>query len=322
MWQGIFYTLGRMSRVADRSRLLKVAQACMRVKLPEGKGDNLDWNKLLKEFSDVNAERLSKAAVAGMVETVQALLNRPSVRASLEAVVLKTLGDVDHGLQPPAAVREQADLIADILKQKGIIPERIGVDGLPGSGKSTLSRALATRLGLKWRSLDHENMNAQQDFAQQHTIYEHQRLFRTQNIDAFDVIVYVDEPVKVAMDRVMQRATEEGREALIIDVLDYDKLKQVGKLAFDICEGETVSIPNSNLRLKLRASEGFGAEKNIIKRLQASGYDTEGFNKEELLFLSLYGSAQSGLLAYFQPEAFSGELLVGLRAGLERYLEE
>lgn len=38
-------------------------------------------------------------------------------------------------------------------------PNVIHVTGLPGSGKSTLAAVLSTRLGLPWRSIDHERVD-------------------------------------------------------------------------------------------------------------------------------------------------------------------
>jgi len=175
---------------------------------------------------------------------------------------------------------------------------------------------------MKWKSLDHENMNVPQDFAPEGVVYEHQRLFRTQDVDVFDAIIYLDEPADVSKARVLHRARKESRESLIIDVLNYDKLKKIGKLAFDVCAGELISIPGSSLLMKIRPPQGFRAVENIVRRLQAAGHDVGRMGKEEMLFLLLYGKPRSGLLAYFLPGAFTEELVRGLLAGVRRYLAE
>jgi hypothetical protein len=232
------------------------------------------------------------------------------------------LGSTDDVLPPAAAVRENADRVAVILQESGIVPNRIGVDGLPGSGKSTLAHALACRLDMDRKSLDHENMDVPRDFTQERTIYEHHRLFRTQDVDVFDAIVYVDEPVEVSKARVLQRAREETRESLITYVLDYEKLKKVGTLAFDVCESEPISIPGSNLLVKIRPAGGFRPAENIESRLCSVANVPEGLGKEEKLFLLVYGKPKGGLMAYVVPGAFNDELLQGFLAGVRAYLAQ
>jgi hypothetical protein len=250
------------------------------------------------------------------------MMNRPGVRTSLEAAALGLLGGSGEQFQSVEAARENAAGIVSNLRKARIVPNRLGVDGLPGSGKSTLARALADKLCVKWVSLDHENMDVPRDFAPERAVHEHQRLLRTQDVDAFDVIIYVDEPVELSKARVLQRARTEARGSVIIDVLDFDKLKKIGKLAFDVCEGETVSIPGGSLLMKVRPPGGFRAIENTVSRLRAAGYDAEGMGKEEMLFLLACGRPRSGLKAYFLPGAYNEELLRGLLAGIRRYWSE
>ena len=266
--------------------------------------------------------RLWGAVVVGAAETGRAMLGRPSVRASLEAALLKVVGGTGEGFPSIEAARDSARQIPLILQDRGIVPDRIGVDGLPGSGKSTLARALAEELDFQWESLDHENMDVPRDFAPQRTVYEHHRLFRTQDVDAFDAIVYVDEPVDTCKARILQRTRTEARAALIIDVLDYDKLKTIGKAAFDVCEGESVSIPGGRLLVKVKPPQGFRAVENIENRLRAAGHDAPREAKETMLFLLVYGRPASGLMAYFLPGAYNDELLRGFLAGMRTYLAE
>ena len=260
--------------------------------------------------------------MAAAVETGRALLTRPSIRASLEATVLKLLQGAGERRPVIESVRDSALRIALLLQERGSVPLRIGVDGLPGSGKSALALALADRLGMKWKPLDHENMDVPRDFSQERTIYEHHRLLRTQDVDIFDAIVHVDESVTVCKARILQRAREEARESLIIDVLDFEKLQKIGKLAFRVCRGEPISIPGSRLLMKIRPPQGFGTTENLVSRLRVSGHDAHALEKEEMLFLLRYGKRRSGLLAYFVPGAYTEELLRGLLAGLREYYAE
>lgn len=320
MWHVLFSVLGTVARLGAASRALDLWQGRGQARFARGRRRGTGRNSPLAVLPDLTGNRLSGAGVAAAVETGRAMLNRPSVRASLEGAVPKLLGGTGEQSQSIEAVREAADRTALILHERSIVPSRIGVDGLPGSGKSALSRALAETLGMKWKSLDHENMNAPLDFAPQGTIYEHHRLFRTQDVDHFDAIIYVDEPVEVSKARVLRRAKKEARQGLIIDVVDYDKLKEIGKFAFDLCEGEPISIPGTRLLMKLRPPAGFRAVENTVSRLHAAGHETEGLGKEAMLFLLVYGRPQSGLTAYFQPGAYNEELLRGLLAGMRTYV--
>ncbi len=320
MWHALFSVLGIVARLVAGATASGLAPGRGRAWTPGGGRRGRDGNSLLAQLPNLTGNRLSGAGVAAAVETGRAMLNRPGVRASLEAAVPKLLGNTGGQFQSNEVVRRHADSIARILRQRGIVPNRIGVDGLPGSGKSTLARTLARKLDMKWQSLDHENMDVPQEFIPEGTIYEHHRLFRTQDVDVFDAIVYVDEPVEVSKARVLKRATTEGRQGLIVDVLDYDKLKKIGKLAFDACDGASIPIPGSCLLIKARPPGGFHAVENTVLRLHAAGHDARGIGKEEMLFLLLDGRARSGLKAYFVPGAYNEELLRGLLAGVRSYL--
>jgi hypothetical protein len=322
MWYGPFYAFGKVAGLAVRVGTLDMRWKRAPAKREGGGRRGSDLYARVVKTLGRGDNRLSRAAVAAAVETGRALMDRPGVRTSLEAAVVRMLGGTDVALPPAAALRETADRVAVVLQEREIVPNKIGVDGLPGSGKSTLARALADRLGLDWKSLDYESMNAPRDFTQERTIYEHHRLFRTQGVDVFDAIVYVDEPVEISKARVLHRAREEGRESLIIYVLDYEKLKQIGTLAFDVCEGEPISIPESSLLMKIRPPGGFRVAENIESRLRAAAHDPEGMAKEEMLFLLAYGRPWSGLMAYLLPGAFNDELLQGLLAGMRSYLAQ
>jgi hypothetical protein len=237
-------------------------------------------------------------------------------------------------LVPPLsteAVRAEAEGIALALRERDIAPDKLGIDGIPGSGKSTLARVLAEELDMKWRSLDYLDPGDPRNIEEGRTIYEHHRLLRTHDVDAFDAIVYVNENVARAKARVRRRR----RGQILSVILEYRKLKKVGDLAFEVCGGETIAIPTrpgqvddvvrktrsqddvagrggeSRLVLKIRPPEGFRAAENIASALAAAGLDApgpvesglRGKSKEKLLFLLAFGKRRHGFVAYLRPLA-------------------
>lgn len=216
-------------------------------------------------------------------------------------IIVKTLlsSRPDHP-RPVKSAQLQADIIADILLKQGCSPDRLAVDGIPGSGKSTLAHALAAKLGMKWKSLDHQNFGLPGSLEYQNTIYEHHRLLRTMDVDAFDAIIYNDEPVEFSLAKLTRRR----RGLVMLALLDFDRMKKVGKIAFEVCDGEPIAIPESYLLLKLRPSGGFRARENIKEKLRSSGLNVSGLKKEEMLFLLAYGKRRHGLKAYLVDQAF------------------
>lgn len=255
------------------------------------------------------------AAVSAAVETMSSIAKRPGMNATLNSIKSNIINGQGERYNTFESVSGYAETIKSILDAIEVKVSRIGMDGIPGSGKSTLARSLAEALGLKWRSLDHENLNIQMNFTASFTIYEHHRLLRTQNVDVFDVIIYIDETINTAKARIMQRT---GRSALMIDFLDFDKLTTIGSLAFEVCGGESIVIPNSNIVMKIKPTTGFHAVENLLKRLNTFEYEVAGLNKEEMLFLLAYGIKKHGLSAYMIPEAYNEEIVQGVIVGLKR----
>ncbi len=329
MWNKLWRSLGSASGVAARSV-----------------GGALTGTR--REFSRVHAGRILRGTVRADLAT--AVLGLPAARlcGAASAVFLRRAIRVCSGVEisfgalartlsgrrsssrrlKAERVEEQAERIAQILLERDIALNRLGIDGIPGSGKSTLARALAKRLGMAWKSLDYRPLggDTQGTFGspllkQERTVYEHYRLFSTQDVDAFDAIVHIDEPVENSRARVRRR----GRGLVLGLVLDYNKLRRVGALAFDVCEGERIVIPESPLVLKIKPTEGFRAVENVASRLGSAGHDTSDISKmskEEMLFLLACGKRREGLKAYFLPlthhVARVGRLTAGLRLVLRR----
>ena len=227
---------------------------------------------------------------------------KPGVKANIQYLFQLSAEHPDAPADHPAATP-----IAQRLADRGLGAQRIGVDGLPGSGKSTLARALAERMGMQWACLDHQLSDEPMDFSAADAVYEHHRLFRTQDLDSFDVLVYLDEPMSKIREQIINR----GRGAALIEVLDFDRMREIGRKAFALAGGEEWQVPGTNVRLKTRPPEGFHDLARLDGELQRLGFrQTQDLPKEAKLFLAVYGRAKRGSLAYVQAGQFFKELLV------------
>jgi len=276
------------------------------------------FNRISKESGhkkDIRSFALGVAIATGKA-TMEGLYAKPGIKVSLENVKDRLLTGKWEEYESWDEVNKHADKMIRFLKSRKVKINKLAVDGLPGSGKTTISRALAKKLKFKWKSLDHMNLNKPIDFSQGHTVYEHHRLLRTQDPDNFDAIVYIDFPIELAKKRILQRK----RGAIIVDIWDFEKLKQIGDKAFKICNGKVHCISNNNIKIKIKPAKGFKAYKNIIAELKMQGVKTSGLSKEQLLFLSLDGKARQGLIAYTNASVYSKELLTGLLTGLQKFL--
>jgi hypothetical protein len=264
------------------------------------------------DLKDFTKKTLPNMAVAFLIATIKNLMAKDTVRSAIRGRVRRLLtGNSEKPYQNVAIVERYADQVIDMLAGKNISPETIGIDGPPGSGKSTLGRSLAKRMGLKWRCLYLRDMG-EPYFFMPGRIYENIRLFRTQDIDNFDVIIYIDCQVEDAQHRVVER----DRNGALADYVDFRKLKKIGDAAFEMADGEEISIPMSPIRIKLRPKDGYRDIDNLRMILRTRGLDIERFSKEELLFIYCYGEPKRGILPYVKFGAYNNEIISGAYAAL------
>jgi len=254
------------------------------------------------------------ATVSGLA-LAKNVLSKPGINAYLEYHIEKIVSGWTELEQLPEEVIRTADAIAGLFKARLISPNRIAIDGVPGSGKSSLAVSLADRLDMEVECLDHRNLDKEILFDKNRTIYEHHRLLRTQNIDNFDVIIYIDEPVEISKKKVLQRK----RGGYLVDIMDYGKLKVMGEKAFSVAEGETIQIGSSFAKVKIRPEDGYRDVENISKELRQKGVNRTVLNKEEALFLCVEGRAKKGFTAYLNKRAYHRELLSALTTGLSQF---
>ena len=251
------------------------------------------------------------AATAGLALT-KGVLSKPGIGAYLNYQIEKMFYGWSEDDNCPEEVNMTADEILSLFSSRVLLPNRIAVDGVPGSGKSTLAAALARKLNLAVECLDHRNMDRAVGFAKDRTIYEHHRLLRTQDLDCFDVLIHIDEPVDVSRQKLLRRK----RGGYLIDIMNFDRLKSIGNKAFSVAEGECIALKDSFARVKIRPDNGFRCLETIEAELLAKGLSSKGLNKEQALFLCVEGTARKGFGAYLNPHAYDTELLLALRQGL------
>jgi hypothetical protein len=248
-------------------------------------------------------------------EVARRLYDKPGYRATVDSLVSKVLvGEGEHNQQPHPAVNTEVDWIVGLLARQVGSVARLAVDGVPGSGKTTLARALAARLGMRWQSLDHMDLDRPVDLSERGVVYEHHRLLRTQNLDGFDALVYINEPVAVSKQKVLKRK----RGGYLVDMMDYDRLKRVGKLAFALAEGAAYPVPDSDVIVKIRPAGGFRVLQNLATGLRERGVAVDGLGQEQLLFLAIEGQARKGFTAYIDKGGLGADILAGFGAVLGR----
>jgi hypothetical protein len=251
----------------------------------------------------LDKDRATEIATATAVRTAFSMGSSLYLKPGINANIRYYLDFSEEGCDV-AAAEKAAKLIARHLSD--VRPERIGVDGLPGSGKSTLARALAEQMGMEWVCLDnHMYTSAPVDLSRTGVIYEHHRLFRTQDLEQFDVLIYLDEPLETIERQILER----GRAAAMLEVFDFARMQAVGRRAFEIPGGEVWPVPETNILLKCRPEEGFQDRKRLEDELNGIGFShTEDLPKEALLFAATFGEAKDGSLAYLEMDHLFKEL--------------
>ncbi len=242
--------------------------------------------------------------LAEIKSMARSFIKKPAVAANIQHLFFpKKTGA--YSVQKVQAAIDNANWIFEFLKKNQIQPNRIGIDGLPGSGKSTLAEVLSVRLKLHWVSLDYQLPEGDTYLKQNLTIYEHHRLLRTQLLDAFDLIVFIDLPTEKIKEQIIER----GQGALNIELFDYELMQMIGKAAFDLAGSEPIRIPGTDLLIKIKPSQGFALNETLIKKLTDKGFEQVAkLTQEEKLFLLVKGEARKGLSSYHQGGKYALEL--------------
>ncbi len=261
--------------------------------------------------------------------------NKPAIRSNIKNLMESkgTIKEKDQAAALPEPVLNQAAAVHQHLADRGIDPStlRIAVDAPPGSGKTTLSRALAQKMNLKHYGLDwlphnklHSMMGGGAIEKMPHPprageVVEHFNLLRTHDPELFDAVFHISKDPEEIKKQLLNR----GRSAGVSTFMDYDKSLALGRLAFDSLNGETVDLGNGTM-MKLRPREGWGGEK-LDAQLQQMGIDPSKLSRHEKLLSIHAGKAQhgKGWIPYFKNPFSGGEMAavgasvpVGLAAAL------
>jgi hypothetical protein len=232
------------------------------------------------------------------------LLNKPGIKSNVKNLFEDkgSTQEQDLGGQLPAPALAHADKIHQALLAHGLDPAtlRMGIDAPPGSGKTTLARAVAQRAGMKHYGLDWEpgnwwkstvgmgrNMEKMPRAPKAGEILEHYMLGRTYDPEMFDAMVHIRRDPEV----IKQQLRSRGNAAYISDMMDLDKSLGVAAKGFDTLGGETVDI-GDGVQLKMRPREGWG---NMLdQHLLQGGIDPTGLSRHEKLLSLQEGKRSTG----------------------------
>ncbi len=238
------------------------------------------------------------AVGAGMLAT------KPGVQSNLHNLMAGegTTQEQDTAGEIPDQALQQARAVHQHLVAHGLDPRsmRIGIDAPPGSGKTTLARAIAQQTGMSHYGLDWEpghawkstiglgrNVENTPHAPRAGEILEHYLLNRTHDPELFDAQIHLRRDPNV----IRQQITQRGRSAAASDFMDLDKSLRVADLGFDTLDGDEVDLGNGAV-MKLRPREGWGNQ--LDQHLTAAGIDPTGLSRHEKLLTLHSGQRTTG----------------------------
>lgn len=310
--------VGPQPRAMQRRPLPQVGRSETPITGAGGHARPTDGTAVLKAA----AFRLPAAAGVGLPLALGGamLARKPGVQASFRAMQEGgSTQERDIAGAIPQEALGQADAIHQALIAHGIDPMsvRMGIDAPPGSGKTTLAKAIHQRTGIKHYGLDwlpgnalHSTIglgrNIENTPRAPHAgeVLEHYMLGRTYDPELFDAMVHIRRDPALLRHQLQQR----GHGGYIGDTMDLDKSLGVADLGFDTLGGETVDL-GGGVQMKLRPREGWGNA--LDEQLQQRGIDPSGLSRHEKL-LSLHAGERTtgaGWTPYIKNPFSTGETL-------------
>lgn len=259
-----------------------------------------------KFTTDKTATALPTAVGVGIPLAVGAgiLATKPGIQSNLHNLIAGggSTQEQDVASEIPDRALQQAQAIHQHLAERGLDPRtmRIGIDAPPGSGKTTLARAIAQQTGMRHYGLDWEpghawkstiglgrNVESTPHAPRAGEILEHYLLNRTHDPELFDAQIHLRRDPEV----IRQQITRRGRSAAASDFMDLDKSLQIADLGFDTLDGDEIDLGNGAV-MKLRPREGWGNQ--LDQRLAAARIDPTGLSRHEKLLTLHSGQRTTG----------------------------
>jgi len=241
-------------------------------------------------------DRLKRSVIgagAGLAVGAGAVLAlRPGLRKML-AHQVKSIGKggsraVASSAELPRTALQDAKAIRSALRRSGIDPRkaRVGIIATPGTGKSTMARALEKELGVKSISLDKAKSSLKGRRAQsfidsnfggkvpQGSVLEQTHMPHASNMDQFDVVIKLERDA----DEVRRSILKRGKGAHQTDYIDYKTLQGEINESFNSLNGRHVRT-RGGVDIKVRGKGGFQSERGRLNRARELGLDVERFKK-------------------------------------------
>jgi broad-specificity NMP kinase len=184
---------------------------------------------------------------------------------------------LDKGSKIPDQVLKEVEQIEQYLRSRGIDPAkaRIAVTGAGGTGKSTLARALASRVGSTHNLLDEmapvrrKGARYARDFSgvqfDPGTVSEQTHLLTEVDPNKFDVLIHLETPHSQVKDNLLKR----GRGAYQEDLWNYPKVQKVLQEAFNSAGGEVHEFSSGRVKVSTPQSPaGFKNQEQYVEEVK------------------------------------------------------
>lgn len=220
------------------------------------------------------------------------LARRLGVRSALSHAV-KSIGKggsraVASSEALPPEVVTQARAIVSGLRKSGIDPSKakIAIVATPGTGKSTLARALHQEAGVQVLNLDKarggglKGEQALRYLRDEHggvmpagAVLEQTYLPHSVSLDHFDAVIKLERPVADIHKSLLKR----GKGAFQMDYVNYEKLQKQLREGFGAISGKELSF-GDRAQVKIRGAKGFNMEQGLAQRATQLGLDLGEFS--------------------------------------------
>ena len=188
----------------------------------------------------------------------------------------------------PRTAIQDAKAIRVALKRAGINPRRakVGIIATPGTGKSTMARALEQELGVTSINLDKAKSSLRGDRARSYiktryggevpsgSVLEQTHMPHTYDMDQFDVVIKLERDASEVRRSILKR----GKGAAQTDYINYKTLQGEINESFNSLNGRHVKT-RGGVDIKIRGKGGFQSQRGRVERARELGLDVERFEK-------------------------------------------